>query len=139
MCGIAGWIDFRRDLSEEGATVRTMVATLANRGPDDEAVWTDRRAALGHRRLAVIDVEGGSQPMSVETDGRTVAITYSGETTTSASCGGELGAVGHRFRTRSDTEVVLRGYLEWGEAVAERLNGHVRLRRLGLPDREGCC
>jgi hypothetical protein len=77
----------------------------------------------GHRRLAVIDIEGGTQPMSVCTDDGTVTITYSGEVYNFTELRGELRRRGHQFRTRNDTEVVLQGYLEWGEAVAERLNG----------------
>ncbi|MDX3380101.1 asparagine synthase (glutamine-hydrolyzing) [Streptomyces niveiscabiei] len=124
MCGIAGWIDFRRDLTEEGATVRTMVAAIANRGPDDEAVWTDRRAALGHRRLSVIDLERSTQPMVAEADGRTLAVVvHNGEIYNFRALRRELEARGHRFRTAGDTEVVLRAYLEWGERCAEHLDG----------------
>jgi asparagine synthase (glutamine-hydrolysing) len=80
--------------------------------------------ALGHRRLAVIDVEGGVQPMLVEQDGRTLAaITYSGETYNFRELRGELAAAGHMFRNRSDTEVVLRAYLAWGRSFVHRLNG----------------
>ncbi|MDQ0937219.1 asparagine synthase (glutamine-hydrolyzing) [Streptomyces turgidiscabies] len=124
MCGIAGWIDFRRDLSEEGATVRTMVATLANRGPDDEAVWTDRRAALGHRRLSVIDLANSTQPMAVEEDGRTLAVVvHNGEIYNFRQLRRQLEGLGHRFRTAGDTEVVVRAYLEWGDRCAEHLEG----------------
>jgi asparagine synthase (glutamine-hydrolysing) len=124
MCGIAGWIDFRRDLREEGSTVRAMVATLANRGPDDEAVWTDRRAALGHRRLSVIDLADSTQPMTAEHDGRTLAVVvHNGEIYNFRELRRQLEGLGHRFRTAGDTEVVLRAYLEWGERCAEHLEG----------------
>ena len=123
MCGIAGWVSYHRDLTQHRADLDAMTATMACRGPDAGGVQLDRHAGLGHRRLAVIDVEGGSQPMSVQTDDGTVTITYSGEAYNFGELGGELRRRGHRFRTRSDTEVVLHGYLEWGEAVAERLNG----------------
>ncbi|MEU6223685.1 asparagine synthase (glutamine-hydrolyzing) [Streptomyces sp. NPDC047042] len=124
MCGIAGWLDFRRDLGEEGATVRTMVAALANRGPDDEAVWTDRRAALGHRRLSVIDLENSTQPMAVEEDGRTLAVVvHNGEIYNFRQLRRQLEGLGHRFRTAGDTEVVVRAYLEWGDRCAEHLEG----------------
>lgn len=121
MCGVAGWIDFERDLTEHGGTVRGMAAAMANRGPDDEAVWTDRRAALAFRRLAVIDLPGGRQPMVAE-DGRAVLV-YNGEVYNYRELRGELAGRGHRFRTASDTEVVLRAYLEWGEDCAEHLDG----------------
>nr|CAM34350.1 putative amide synthase [Streptomyces tendae] len=124
MCGVAGWIDFERDLSEHGSTVRTMAATLANRGPDAEAVWTGRCAALAFRRLAVIDLPGGGQPMVAEEDGRQLAVlVYNGEVYNYRTLRDELAARGHRFRTASDTEVVLRAYLEWGGACVEHLDG----------------
>ncbi|GAA4186487.1 asparagine synthase (glutamine-hydrolyzing) [Streptosporangium oxazolinicum] len=123
MCGIAGWVSFDRDLTRHRADLDAMTATMACRGPDAEGTWLDRHAGLGHRRLAVIDIEGGGQPMSVRTDDGEVTITYSGETYNFDELRSELLRRGHRFRTRSDTEVVLHGYLEWDEAVAERLNG----------------
>ncbi|MET9863926.1 asparagine synthase (glutamine-hydrolyzing) [Streptomyces smyrnaeus] len=124
MCGIAGWIDFAREMSEEGSTVRAMAGTLANRGPDDEAVWTDADAALGHRRLAVIDVDDSTQPMTAEHDGRTLAVlVHNGEVYNYREVRAELTARGHRFRTAGDTEVVLRAYLEWGPECVRRLEG----------------
>ncbi|MBW4702009.1 MULTISPECIES: asparagine synthase (glutamine-hydrolyzing) [unclassified Micromonospora] len=123
MCGIAGWVSYDRDLTRHQADLDAMTATMACRGPDASGVQLDRHAGLGHRRLAVIDVDGGTQPMAVQTDDGTVTITYSGEAYNFGELRGELRRRGHRFRTRSDTEVVLHGYLEWGEAVAERLNG----------------
>ncbi|NSC25464.1 asparagine synthase (glutamine-hydrolyzing) [Streptomyces albus subsp. chlorinus] len=123
MCGIAGWVSFDRDLTRHRADLDAMAATMACRGPDAEGIRLDRHAALGHRRLAVIDIEGGSQPMEVHSDDGAVTITYSGEVYNFAELRGELRSRGHRFRTQSDTEVVLHGYLEWEEAVAERLNG----------------
>lgn len=112
MCGIAGWVDFDRDLTSERVAANAMVATMACRGPDDEGLWLSPHAALGHRRLAVIDIEGGHQPMTAE--GLTV-ITFSGEIYNFRELRADLMAKGHRFRTRSDTEVILRAYLEWGE------------------------
>jgi asparagine synthase (glutamine-hydrolysing) len=123
MCGITGWVSFHRDLTQHQAHLDAMTGTVACRGPDAGGSWLDRHAALGHRRLAVIDIEGGAQPMSVHTDDGTVTITYSGEAYNFTELRGELRRRGHRFRTRSDTEVLLHGYLEWDEAVAERLNG----------------
>lgn len=124
MCGIAGWVDFERDLAGQHALVQEMTQTMEQRGPDAEGLWLCGHAALGHRRLAVIDVEGGRQPMTVQADGRTVAvITYSGEVYNFRELRAELASRGHGFRTRSDTEVVLRAYLEWGEQFADHLNG----------------
>ncbi|MFJ5117402.1 MULTISPECIES: asparagine synthase (glutamine-hydrolyzing) [unclassified Kitasatospora] len=124
MCGITGWVAFDRDLTAERPVLDAMTATQFCRGPDAGGVHLERHAALGHRRLAVIDIEGGTQPMTVEHDGRALAVlTYSGEVYNHRELRAELEATGHRFHTRSDTEVVLHAYLEWGEGLAERLNG----------------
>ncbi|MER7844367.1 asparagine synthase (glutamine-hydrolyzing) [Kitasatospora sp. NPDC096077] len=124
MCGITGWVAFDRDLTAERAVLEAMTATQLRRGPDAGGILLQPHAGLGHRRLAVIDIEGGVQPMTVEQDGRLLAaLTYSGEVYNHRELRAELEAAGHRFRTRSDTEVVLRAYLEWGEGLAERLNG----------------
>jgi asparagine synthase (glutamine-hydrolysing) len=125
MCGIAGWVDFGRDLTHERATAQAMTDTMAARGPDDGGLWLSPHAAIGHRRLAVIDVEGGRQPMVAESDtanGDTV-LTYSGEVYNFRELRRELEGAGHRFRTASDTEVVLRAYVEWGVDMVEKLNG----------------
>jgi asparagine synthase (glutamine-hydrolysing) len=121
MCGITGWVSYRRDLAGDRQTVDTMTETMACRGPDASGVWIDTHAALGHRRLSIIDLPGGAQPMEESAAG--VAMVYSGETYNFTELRDELRRRGHRFRTESDTEVVLHGYLEWGVAVAERLNG----------------
>ncbi|MBA8735150.1 asparagine synthase (glutamine-hydrolyzing) [Chromobacterium violaceum] len=124
MCGIAGWVSFERDLREYRAVAETMTRTMARRGPDDEGLWLDRHAALGHRRLSIIDLEGGRQPMTADEDGKTLAcLVYTGEVYNFQELRRELQGLGHAFRTRSDTEVVLRAYLQWGEAMLERLNG----------------
>ena len=123
MCGITGWVSFDRELRTEAATLDAMTETMACRGPDDRGVWVQGPAALGHRRLAIIDLPGGHQPMTADTADGTVALVYSGETYNFTELRRQLADRGHRFTTDSDTEVVLRGYLEWGDAVAERLNG----------------
>jgi asparagine synthase (glutamine-hydrolysing) len=123
MCGITGWVSFDRDLRSEAATLDAMTGTMACRGPDDRGTWIEGPVALGHRRLAIIDLPGGRQPMTAATPHGTVAIVYSGEAYNFTELRRELTGRGHRFTTDSDTEVVLRGYLEWGDALAERLNG----------------
>src|ERR671933_1631691 len=124
MCGIAGWADFDRNLTTERAVAQAMTDTMACRGPDAEGLWIAPHVVLGHRRLAVIDPEGGLQPMVVEEDERVLAaLTYSGEVYNFRELRAELSARGHRFRTHSDTEVVLRAYLEWGEDFVDHLNG----------------
>ena len=123
MCGITGWTDFQRDLTRERPAIEAMTGTMACRGPDAGGTWVAERAALGHRRLAIIDLPGGNQPMQADTPDGPVALVYSGETYNYTELRDELRRRGHRFGTDSDTEVVLRGYLEWGGSVAERLNG----------------
>ncbi|MFE5008621.1 asparagine synthase (glutamine-hydrolyzing) [Streptomyces sp. NPDC056696] len=123
MCGITGWVSFDRDLRASADTLDAMTQTMECRGPDDRGTWTEGPAALGHRRLAIIDLPGGRQPMTAETPRGTVALVYSGETYNYKELRRELTGRGHKFTTDSDTEVVLRGYLEWGETLAERLNG----------------
>ncbi|MHC5260252.1 asparagine synthase (glutamine-hydrolyzing) [Streptomyces sp. UC4497] len=123
MCGITGWVSFDRDLRASAETLNAMTQTMECRGPDDRGTWIEGPAALGHRRLAIIDLPGGRQPMTVETPDGNVAMVYSGETYNYTELRAELAALGHEFRTDSDTEVVLHGYLEWGEELPERLNG----------------
>ncbi|WHT17982.1 asparagine synthase (glutamine-hydrolyzing) [Crossiella sp. CA-258035] len=124
MCGIAGWVGYQRDLTQEHDTAAAMTETMACRGPDDAGLWLDRHAAIGQRRLAIIDLEGGRQPMLAEAQGRTTAVlTYSGEVYNFRELRAELQRRGHQFRTASDTEVVLNAYLEWGPSLVDRLNG----------------
>src|SRR5437870_137542 len=117
MCGIAGevWLGGRPD----AAAVRRMADALAHRGPDAEGFFTDGPAALGHRRLSILDIEGGVQPM---TDAG-VTLLFNGQAYDFAELRDELRKKGHQFRTRSDTEVVLKSYLEWGEQFVERVHG----------------
>jgi asparagine synthase (glutamine-hydrolysing) len=124
MCGIAGWVSYDLDLKAHQDVIATMTETMARRGPDAGGVWIDRHAGLGHRRLAVIDLAGGVQPMQAEELGRTTtSLVYSGEVYNFVELRDELRQLGHQFKTRSDTEVVLRACLQWGDKVAEHLNG----------------
>ncbi|QBS37559.1 asparagine synthase (glutamine-hydrolyzing) [Thermaerobacter sp. FW80] len=123
MCGIAGWIDWDRDLLRERPVLEAMTETLVCRGPDESGHWVSRHAALGQRRLIVIDPVGGVQPMVRERGGGRFVLTYNGELYNTAELRRELEALGHRFTTRSDTEVVLAAYMAWGERAPERLNG----------------
>lgn len=98
MCGISGWISYDRDLSTEGMTLEAMTEPMACRGPDAAGVWLDGHAAFGHRRLAVIDIEGGRQPITVEREGRTVLVTtYSGEVYNYRELRAELEGLGARL------------------------------------------
>jgi asparagine synthase (glutamine-hydrolysing) len=124
VCGIVGWVSYQRDLRHEGAVLRAMTATMSLRGPDAEGIWLSLHAGLGHRRLAVIDLSTGAQPMTVERDGEVVAVvTYSGEIYNYRELRAELRGLGHEFRTTSDTEVLLHAYLQWGASFVEHLNG----------------
>jgi asparagine synthase (glutamine-hydrolysing) len=124
MCGITGWVAYDRNLGGERGTLAAMTETMACRGPDAAGLWLDPHVAFGHRRLAVIDISGGAQPMAVEHDGRTLLVTtYSGEIYNYRELRAELEAHGHTFRTSSDTEVALHAYLQWGEDFTARLNG----------------
>jgi asparagine synthase (glutamine-hydrolysing) len=123
MCGITGWISFNRDLARNRDVLDAMTQTMACRGPDAAGTWVNGPAALGHRRLAVIDLAGGAQPMSVQTPTGEVVLVYSGEAYNFTELREELRRAGEQFETSSDTEVVLRGYIRWGERIAERLNG----------------
>ncbi|MET7640237.1 asparagine synthase (glutamine-hydrolyzing) [Streptomyces sp. NPDC005438] len=124
MCGITGWVAFERDPGAHRSAVEAMTETMACRGPDAGGVWYGNHVALGHRRLAVIDVAGGAQPMAAENDGQVSAvISYSGEVYNFAELRERLRSAGHRFRTRSDTEVVLRSFQEWGLDFVRHLSG----------------
>ncbi|MEU2689185.1 asparagine synthase (glutamine-hydrolyzing) [Streptomyces hygroscopicus] len=123
MCGITGWVSFHRDARTQAPVIEAMTGTLTPRGPDAGGVWLGERAAIGHRRLAVIDPAGGAQPMTDRPDDPDIVLSYSGEVYNHHELRAELRGRGHAFRTRSDTEVVLRGYAEWGEGVAEHLHG----------------
>ena len=123
MCGITGWVAFDQNVTRVRPLIDAMTETMSCRGPDASGVWSDQNASLGHRRLAVIDIPGGAQPMSVSTPNGEVAMVYSGEAYNFKELRDELIRKGERFETSSDTEVVLRGYLHWGEVLADRLNG----------------
>lgn len=123
MCGLAGVLDLRRREPVPEAVVRAMTAELAHRGPDDEGVYLKGNLALGHRRLAVIDLTpAGHQPM-LSADGR-LALVYNGTIYNYRELSAELKAAGHRFASRCDTEVLIHGWEEWGEGLLERVNGH---------------
>jgi len=128
VCGIAGWARWDGPPGDQAAPgrraqIEAMTASMVCRGPDAGAVWLDAYAAIGHRRLAVIDLTGGGQPMTVADGSGTVVLTFNGEVYNYRELRAELRALGHVFRSESDTEVVLRAYLEWGEALTVRLNG----------------
>lgn len=123
MCGIAGWIDWQRDLTKEEPVLRAMGDTLKRRGPDAEGIWLSEHAAFAHRRLIVIDPAGGTQPMVRQRGDRKYVITYNGELYNTQEVRDELESRGHVFLSRSDTEVLLLSYIEWGPECVNHLNG----------------
>lgn len=123
MCGIAGWIDWRQDLSQRGAILQAMADTLVLRGPDAQGMWLSRHAAFAHRRLIVVDPENGKQPMQKSRGDRDYAMIYNGELYNTEDIRRELLARGHAFTGHSDTEVLLTSYIEWGPECVEKLNG----------------
>ena len=116
MCGICGFT-WRDD-----AALSAMVEALAHRGPDANGRFVDETVSIGHTRLSILDLtETGRQPM-LSGDGR-VVVSYNGEIYNFPEIRKTLEGVGRQFRGRSDTEVLLHGYLEWGDEVFARLNG----------------
>ena len=123
MCGIAGWLSGDTDLRDKKDTLRAMSDTLRSRGPDEGGAYTERDVALLHRRLAVIDIENGKQPMKYEHKGETYVIVYNGELYNTNELRETLINLGHRFKGHSDTEVLVHLYAEYGKKCATMLNG----------------
>jgi asparagine synthase (glutamine-hydrolysing) len=121
MCGIAGQFNFQRREPVERETIMRMARSIAHRGPDDEGFFIAGAVGLGFRRLSIIDLAGGHQPMS-DADG-TVWVIFNGEIYNYKELRAELRNKGHRFRTNSDTEAIIHGYKEWGTDVFNHLNG----------------
>lgn len=121
MCGIAGLFYPATPRPVDPARLRAMTDVLAHRGPDGSGVWTAPGVGLGHRRLSIIDLGGGAQPMKSADD--SIAVTYNGEIYNFREIRAELEARGAVFRTDSDTEVLIHGWQAWGTAMLERLNG----------------
>jgi asparagine synthase (glutamine-hydrolysing) len=135
MCGICGQFNFEQQEPVYPKTIRRMARSIVHRGPDDEGYYISGPLGLGFRRLSIIDLAGGHQPMSDKEEG--VWVIFNGEIYNFKELRSELENCGHRFQTRSDTEVIVHGYKEWGTKVFNRLNGmfglaiwDVRNRRL---------
>ena len=121
MCGIAGLFHLATPKPVDPARVRQMTDALAHRGPDGAAVWTAQGVGLGHRRLSIVDLAGGAQPM-LSADGR-IAVVFNGMIYNFRELRRELEAAGAVFATDSDTEVLIHGWLAWGPEMLARLNG----------------
>jgi asparagine synthase (glutamine-hydrolysing) len=130
MCGICGVIGVdSRDASEVAA--RRMMGAMRHRGPDEEGLLSAPLVTLGMRRLSIIDLAGGSQPVWNETE--KLAVVYNGEIYNFRSLRDQLEKKGHRFRTRSDTEVIVHAYEEWGDDCVTRLHGMFALALVEMP------
>jgi asparagine synthase (glutamine-hydrolysing) len=155
MCGIAGQFFYRDHQPVDRAVIEGMAGTIRHRGPDDQGCFIDGDLGLGFRRLSIIDLAGGHQPMTDAEE--SVWVVFNGEIYNYPELRSDLQAKGHNFRTRSDTEVIVNGYKEWGNDVFKHLNGmfgvaiwDVRRRKLLLArdamgiklvyysDRDGC-
>src|SRR5229473_4451675 len=137
MCGICGLLSMSGARMPTGQELRSMTHVLYHRGPDDEGYHLAGPLGLGFRRLSIIDLAGGHQPMSDAEE--TVFVIFNGEIYNFQELRQELETRGHRFRTKSDTEAIVHGYKQWGTDVFDRLNGmfgvaiwDVRKRRLVL-------
>jgi asparagine synthase (glutamine-hydrolysing) len=135
MCGICGQYNFGDGAPVLRDTVERMAKSIAHRGPDDEGYFITGPLGLGFRRLSIIDLSGGHQPMSDAEE--TVWVVFNGEIYNFPELRKELEGFGHVFRTHSDTEVIVHGYKQWGDDVLNHLNGmfglaiwDVRKRRL---------
>ena len=119
MCAIAGIIglNYDRTITEK------LLATMRRRGPDGEGVYMQQSCCMLHTRLAIIDPEGGKQPMTAVNHDNAYTICYNGELYNTYEIRKELEDLGHTFRTHSDTEVILKGYIQWGQLVVSKLNG----------------
>ncbi len=121
MCGICGQFNFKDNRAVDRDVIRKMADSITHRGPDDEGFYFDGPLGLGFRRLSIIDLQGGHQPMS---DGdETVWIVFNGEIYNFPELKQELEGYGHIFRTSADTEVIIHGYKQWGADVLNHLNG----------------
>jgi asparagine synthase (glutamine-hydrolysing) len=121
MCGICGQFNFTRSEPVQPEAVRGMTETMSHRGPDDEGYFFAGPLGFGFRRLSIIDLAGGHQPMSDAEE--TVWVMLNGEIYNFKELRADLETRGHHFRTRSDTEVIIHGYKEWGTEVLNHLNG----------------
>ena len=129
MCGITGIFDTRGKRDIDRAVLHRMNEAQFHRGPDEGGMHLEPGVGLGHRRLSIIDLSTGQQPLYNEDN--TVCVVFNGEIYNYQELIPELQALGHVFHTRSDTEVIVHAWEAWGEALRRTLPRHVRLRALG--------
>ncbi|GMQ64880.1 asparagine synthase (glutamine-hydrolyzing) [Vallitalea maricola] len=123
MCGIAGWVNYNKNISEKRSVIHNMTNQLVHRGPDEYGFYYKTNVLLGHRRLVVIDPDGGKQPMTKKIGEHEYTIIYNGEIYNTKELREKLSQKGYKFESNCDTEVVLVSYIEWGEDCTTYLNG----------------
>lgn len=123
MCGITGWVDWDKDLTNSQDVLFQMTQTLVSRGPDAAGYFLEHHVGFGHRRLIVIDPAGGGQPMMFKQGEHSYVLVYNGELYNTQELRAELIACGYQFHGYSDTETLLLSYVKWGPACLEKLNG----------------
>src|SRR3954447_22120086 len=121
MCGIAGKLNFDPARGVDRDRLAAMTSSIAHRGPDSDGFFVSDGVGLGHRRLSIIDLSTGDQPLCNEN--RTVWTVFNGEIYNFAEVRAELQSYGHQFKTGSDTEIIVHGYEQWGEHCVDRFRG----------------
>lgn len=123
MCGIVGFVNYKKELPNKKNVINTMTQTLSNRGPDEEGLYLNNNVALGHKRLIVIDPQGGKQPMVQRFNQGEYIIVYNGQIYNTKELRKTLTENGFAFYSHSDTEVLLKSYIHYGKDVVNHLNG----------------
>ena len=123
MCGIVGIVNYQEDISNQYSVIKNMVETLSKRGPDENGLFFMNHVNLGHRRLSVIDIENGKQPMSYQVGETIYTMVYNGQIYNTEELRQILKDNGFKFKGHSDTEVLLKAYIFWGKNVCKHLNG----------------
>jgi len=123
MCGFTGIVNFEKDISNQFSILKNMSETLAKRGPDEDGMHFSKHVNLAHRRLSIIDIENGKQPMSVTIDEITYTIVYNGQLYNTEEIRNILIENGFKFKGHSDTEVILKAYVFYGKDICKHLNG----------------
>lgn len=123
MCGIVGFTNLKRKLSDDKDILINMTKALEKRGPDEENFYTKEHVCLGHRRLIILDAKNGKQPMSATYNENTYTIVYNGQVYNAKDIKKELEDLGYKFTGYCDTEVILKGFIHYGTDIVNKLNG----------------
>lgn len=125
MCGIVGFVNFKQELQKEKYkyVLNNMLEKISKRGPDEDGIYCTNNIMVGHKRLIVLDAQNGKQPMSCKFEGNTYTIVYNGQLYNAKDLRQELLSQGFSFNGHSDTEVLLKSYIYFGNDVVNKLNG----------------